>query len=156
MRATDQRPSRSVAARVVLAAAGLLALGVQPVGTTEWFNEQPGAIFPWATASASGPAPEIVANAGEINLENVAALQPDLIFADERTGNLDSRAGAEILGVMRRAVDEFRQTIVMVTHDSIAAAYADRVVFLADGKIVDEMLEPTSERVLDRLKNFGD
>jgi putative ABC transport system ATP-binding protein len=84
------------------------------------------------------------------------ASQPDLIFADEPTGNLDSRAGAEILGFMRRAVDEFHQTIVMVTHDPLAAAYADRVVFLADGKIVDEMLEPTSERVLDRLKNFGD
>ncbi len=84
------------------------------------------------------------------------ASQPDLIFADEPTGNLDSRAGAEILGFMRRAVDEFHQTIVMVTHDPLAAAYADRVVFLADGKIVDEMLEPTSERVLDRLKNLGD
>ncbi len=84
------------------------------------------------------------------------ASQPDLIFADEPTGNLDSRAGAEILGFMRRAVDEFGQTIVMVTHDPVAASYADRVVFLADGKIVDEMLEPTSERVLDRLKNFGD
>lgn len=59
----------------------VLALGVQPVGTTEWFNEQPGAIFPWATGSATGPAPEIVANAGEINLEKVAALQPDLILA---------------------------------------------------------------------------
>jgi putative ABC transport system ATP-binding protein len=84
------------------------------------------------------------------------ASQPDLIFADEPTGNLDSRAGAEILGFMRRAVDDFHQTIVMVTHDPVAASYADRVVFLADGKIVDEMLEPTSERVLDRLKNFGD
>jgi putative ABC transport system ATP-binding protein len=84
------------------------------------------------------------------------ASQPDLIFADEPTGNLDSRAGAEILGFMRRAVDDFRQTIVMVTHDPIAAGYADRVVFLADGKIVDEMLEPTADRVLDRLKNFGE
>ncbi|MGZ8763454.1 MAG: ABC transporter ATP-binding protein, partial [Acidimicrobiia bacterium] len=82
--------------------------------------------------------------------------QPDLIFADEPTGNVDSRSGAEILGFMRRAVDEFHQTIVMVTHDPVAASYADRVVFLADGKIVDEMLEPTSESVLDRLKHFGD
>jgi putative ABC transport system ATP-binding protein len=84
------------------------------------------------------------------------ASKPDLIFADEPTGNLDSRAGAEILGFMRRAVDEFRQTIVMVTHDPVAASYADRVVFLADGKIVDEMLEPTADRVLDRLKNLGE
>ena len=82
--------------------------------------------------------------------------QPEIIFADEPTGNLDSRAGAEILDFMRRAVRELGQTIVMVTHDPVAASYADRVIFLADGRIVDEMLEPTSERVLDRLKRFGD
>ncbi len=81
--------------------------------------------------------------------------RPDLIFADEPTGNLDSRASAEILTFMRAAVDDLGQTIVMVTHDPSAASYADRVVFLADGKIVDEMLEPTSEGVLDRLKQFG-
>jgi putative ABC transport system ATP-binding protein len=84
------------------------------------------------------------------------ASRPEIIFADEPTGNLDSRTGAEILDFMRRAVRELGQTIVMVTHDSNAASYADRVVFLADGKIVDEMLDPTSERVLDRLKRFGD
>ncbi len=81
--------------------------------------------------------------------------RPDLIFADEPTGNLDSRASAEILTFMRAAVDDLGQTIVMVTHDPGAASYADRVVFLADGKIVDEMLEPTAEGVLDRLKQFG-
>jgi len=84
------------------------------------------------------------------------ASQPQIIFADEPTGNLDSRSGSEVLQFMRRAVDEFRQTIVMVTHDPIAAGYADRVVFLADGRIVDEMYEPTAERVLDRMKRFGD
>jgi putative ABC transport system ATP-binding protein len=84
------------------------------------------------------------------------AAQPKIIFADEPTGNLDSRAGAEILDFMRRAVTELEQTIVMVTHDPIAAGYADRVLFLADGKIVDEMADPTAERVLDRLKAFGD
>jgi len=84
------------------------------------------------------------------------ATKPEIIFADEPTGNLDSRAGAEILGFMRRAVREYGQTIVIVTHDPGAAAYADRVVFLADGKIVDEMREPTSERVLDRMKQLGD
>ena len=84
------------------------------------------------------------------------ATKPEIIFADEPTGNLDSRAGAEILEFMRRAVDQYGQTIVIVTHDAGAAAYADRVVFLADGKIVDEMREPTSERVLDRLKQLGD
>ena len=84
------------------------------------------------------------------------ASRPDIIFADEPTGNLDSRTGAEILDFMRRAVREYGQTIVMVTHDPGAASYADRVVFLNDGKIVDEMTEPTSERVLDRLKAFGE
>ena len=84
------------------------------------------------------------------------ASQPQIIFADEPTGNLDSRAGGEILSFMRDAVDKFHPTIVMVTHDPIAAGYADRVVFLADGKIVDEMLEPTSGAVLDKMKQLGD
>lgn len=84
------------------------------------------------------------------------ASKPQIIFADEPTGNLDSRSGAEILTFMRRAVDELGQTIVMVTHDPTAAAYADHVVFLADGRIVDSMEEPTADRVLDRMKRFGD
>jgi putative ABC transport system ATP-binding protein len=84
------------------------------------------------------------------------ASRPAIIFADEPTGNLDSRTGAEILSFMRRAVDDLGQTIVMVTHDPVAASYAHRVVFLADGKIVDEMHDPTAQRVLDRLKSFGD
>jgi putative ABC transport system ATP-binding protein len=84
------------------------------------------------------------------------ASQPTIIFADEPTGNLDSRTGAEILAFMRLAVRELGQTIVMVTHDPVAASYADRVIFLADGRIVDEMLEPTAERVLDRMKHFGE
>jgi putative ABC transport system ATP-binding protein len=84
------------------------------------------------------------------------ASQPKIIFADEPTGNLDSRAGAEILDFMRRAVSEMAQTIVMVTHDPNAASYADAVLFLNDGRIVDRMEDPTAERVLDRLKQFGD
>ena len=84
------------------------------------------------------------------------ASRPEIIFADEPTGNLDSRAGAEVLTFMRRAVDEMGQTIVMVTHDPTAASYADRIVFLADGRIVDEMLQPTAERVLERMKRFGE
>jgi putative ABC transport system ATP-binding protein len=83
------------------------------------------------------------------------ASRPAIIFADEPTGNLDSRSGAEVLAFMRRAVDEMEQTIVMVTHDPTAASYADRIVFLADGRIVDEMLQPTAERVLERMKRFG-
>ncbi len=84
------------------------------------------------------------------------ANRPTIIFADEPTGNLDSRTGVEILDFMRRAVRELGQTIVMVTHDPNAASYADRVIFLADGRIVDEMSDPTAERVLDRMKRFGD
>ena len=84
------------------------------------------------------------------------ASRPAIIFADEPTGNLDSRSGVEVLSFLRRAVDEFGQTIVMVTHDPGAASYADRVVFLGDGRIVDEMSSPTAERVLDRMKRFGD
>ena len=84
------------------------------------------------------------------------ASRPTIIFADEPTGNLDSRTGAEILAFMRLAVRELGQTIVMVTHDPNAASYADRVVFLADGKVVDEMMQPTAERVLDRMKHFGE
>ena len=84
------------------------------------------------------------------------AAQPDIIFADEPTGNLDSRTGAEILDFLRRAVREYGQTIVMVTHDPNAASYADRVVFLGDGRIVDEMAEPTAEAVIDRMKHYGE
>jgi putative ABC transport system ATP-binding protein len=81
--------------------------------------------------------------------------KPRVVFADEPTGNLDSRAGGEILGFMRAAVDRFAQTIVMVTHDPAAAAHADSVLFLADGRIVDRMDHPTAARVLDRMKAFG-
>jgi putative ABC transport system ATP-binding protein len=82
--------------------------------------------------------------------------RPEIIFADEPTGNLDSKAGADVLAFMRRAVTDLGQTIVMVTHDPGAASHADRIVFLNDGRIVDEMLEPTAARVLDRMKQFED
>jgi putative ABC transport system ATP-binding protein len=81
--------------------------------------------------------------------------RPEIVFADEPTGNLDSRSGAELLAFLRRAVDEYGQAIVMVTHDPNAAAYADHVVFLADGTVVDDMAEPTAEKVLDRMKPLG-
>ena len=83
------------------------------------------------------------------------ASKPEIIFADEPTGNVDSRAGAEILAFMQQAVRDFGQTIVMVTHDPVAAAYADRVVFLGDGRIVGEMTEPTAEKVIDEMKQLG-
>ena len=82
------------------------------------------------------------------------ASRPTIVFADEPTGNLDSKSGAEVLGVLRKSVDEFGQTIVMVTHDPNAASYADRVIFLADGHVVDEMFNPTSASVLERMKAF--
>ncbi|MDP9326606.1 MAG: ABC transporter ATP-binding protein [Actinomycetota bacterium] len=80
--------------------------------------------------------------------------RPAIVYADEPTGNLDSRSSAELLRFLRDAVTRHGQTIVMVTHDATAAGYADRVIFLADGRVVDEMLEPTAERVLDRLKSL--
>ncbi|WP_432973353.1 ABC transporter ATP-binding protein [Dactylosporangium sp. CA-233914] len=80
--------------------------------------------------------------------------RPEVIFADEPTGNLDSRSGAEVLSFLRNSVREYGQTIVMVTHDPNAASYADRVIFLADGRIVDELREPTADAVLDKLKGL--
>jgi len=80
--------------------------------------------------------------------------RPDIIFGDEPTGNLDSRSSGEVLGILRRSVDQLGQTVVIVTHDPRAASYADRVVFLADGRIVDELYSPTAEGVLDRMKNL--
>ncbi|MFC9079142.1 ABC transporter ATP-binding protein [Streptomyces sp. NPDC057062] len=80
--------------------------------------------------------------------------RPDVVFADEPTGNLDSRSGEEVLGLLGRAVRKTERTVVMVTHDPVAAAHADEVVFLADGRLVDRMDAPTPEKVLDRLKAF--
>jgi putative ABC transport system ATP-binding protein len=77
-----------------------------------------------------------------------------VVFADEPTGNLDSRSGAEVLQFLQNSVRDFGQTIVMVTHDPNAASYADRVVFLADGHVVDDMTDPTSERVLENMKRL--
>jgi putative ABC transport system ATP-binding protein len=83
------------------------------------------------------------------------ASRPEIVFADEPTGNLDSRAGAEILSFMRQAVRELGQTIVMVTHDPVAASYADRAIFLADGQVVGELHDPTSDSVLDAMRTLG-
>ncbi|MHB9849246.1 ABC transporter ATP-binding protein [Streptomyces krungchingensis] len=80
--------------------------------------------------------------------------QPDVVFADEPTGNLDSRSGEEVLNLLGRAVRQMDRTVVMVTHDPVAAAHADEVVFLADGRLVDRMEAPTADRVLDRMKAF--
>ncbi len=81
--------------------------------------------------------------------------KPDIVFADEPSGNLDSKSGAQLLDFMRQAVHEFGQTIVMVTHDPVSASYADRVVFLEDGKVVDQMDQPTTDSVIDFMKRLG-
>ena len=91
-----------------------------------------------------------------VAIARALASQPDIIFADEPTGNLDSKTGQEVLAFMRRAVSDLGQTIVMVTHDAVAASYADRIVFLADGKIAGEMFSPTAQKVLDYLKHLGE
>jgi putative ABC transport system ATP-binding protein len=82
--------------------------------------------------------------------------RPEIVFADEPTGALDSRSSGDLLRFLRHAVDEYGQTIVMVTHDAIAASYADRVLFLSDGRVVDEMTEPTADRILDAMKGIGE
>jgi putative ABC transport system ATP-binding protein len=82
--------------------------------------------------------------------------QPEIVFADEPTGALDSRSSSELLRFLRHAVDEYGQTIVMVTHDATAASYADRVLFLRDGRVVNEMTKPTADRILDAMKGMGD
>ncbi len=82
------------------------------------------------------------------------ASRPEIVFADEPTGNLDSTSSSEVLGFLRKSVDDFDQTIVMVTHDPNAASYADRVIFLADGRIVDELRDPTADSVLDTMKKL--
>jgi putative ABC transport system ATP-binding protein len=114
---------------------------VETVGLTERLSHKP--------AQLSGGQQQRVAAARAL------ASRPQIVFADEPTGALDSRSGAELLGFLRNAVRELDQTVVMVTHDANAAAYADRVLFLADGQIVDEMTDPTAEAVLDYMKNLG-
>ena len=91
-----------------------------------------------------------------VAIARALAGKPEIVFADEPTGNLDSRSAGEILAFLQRAVEELGQTIVMVTHDANAASYGERVLFLADGRIVAEMLDPTVERVLERLKTLGE
>jgi len=91
-----------------------------------------------------------------VAIARALASRPEIVFADEPTGNLDSKASAEVLGLLRRSVREFGQTVVMVTHDPVAASYADRVVFLADGRTAGALDRPTPESVLDAMKNLGE
>jgi putative ABC transport system ATP-binding protein len=89
-----------------------------------------------------------------VAIARALAARPEIIFADEPTGNLDSRSSAEVLGFLRDSVRELGQTVVMVTHDPVAASYADRVIFLTDGRIIDELRDPSAELVLDRIRRF--
>ena len=114
---------------------------VETVGLTERLSHRP--------SQLSGGQQQRVAAARAL------ASRPQIVFADEPTGALDSKSGAELLAFLRKAVKELDQTVVMVTHDPVAASYADRVLFLADGKIVDEMTEPTADSVLDYMKRLG-
>jgi putative ABC transport system ATP-binding protein len=91
-----------------------------------------------------------------VAIARALAGRPQIIFADEPTGNLDSKASAEVLDLLRRSVGEFGQTVVMVTHDPVAASYSDRVIFLADGAVVGELGQPTPQSVLDRMKKLGE
>jgi putative ABC transport system ATP-binding protein len=114
---------------------------VETVGLTERLKHKP--------SELSGGQQQRVAAARAL------ASRPQVVFADEPTGALDSRSGAELLGFLERAVKDLGQTVVMVTHDAVAASYADRVIFLADGHIVDEMHAPTADEVLDYMKRLG-
>jgi putative ABC transport system ATP-binding protein len=115
---------------------------IETVGLTDRLRHRP--------AELSGGQQQRVA------IARALASRPEIVFADEPTGNLDSKASAEVLGLLRRCVREFGQTIVMVTHDPVAASYADRVIFLADGVIAGALDRPTPETVLDTMKNLGE
>lgn len=123
-------------------------------GDGDWFNE---------VVSAVGLADRLTHKPDELSggqqqrvaVARALASRPDIIFADEPTGNLDSVTGSEILQFMGDAVRQYNQTIVMVTHDAVGASYADNVLFLADGKIVDELENPTPDTVLDKIRAIG-
>ena len=90
-----------------------------------------------------------------VAVSRALASKPNIIFADEPTGNLDSKTGNEILDFMRLATADLNQTIVMVTHDPVAASYSDRVIFLEDGKVSGEIIDPTADSVIDQMRTFG-
>lgn len=134
-----------------------ITLPIDIAGTkldTAWFDEIIG-ILGLANRLTHLPAELSGGQQQRVAVARALVAQPEIIFADEPSGNLDSRSGAELLSFMRRAVREFGQTIVMVTHDPTAASYADRIVFLEDGVIVAEMREPTPEAVFERMKHMG-
>ena len=120
-----------------------------------WVGELTGSL---GIADRLGHRPSELSGGQQQRVATARALvtRPDLLFADEPTGNLDSRSAAELLTQIRRAVDEYHQSVVMVTHDPRVAAYADRVLFLADGRVVRELSGPTADRILDAIRELGD
>jgi len=121
----------------------------------EWFDTVVGTI---GVADRLSHRPSELSGGQQQRVAAARALvsRPAIVFADEPSGNLDSKSGAELLGFLRKAVDEYDQTIVMVTHDPNAAAYADRIVFLADGGFAGELLDPNADQVFEHLKSMGD
>jgi putative ABC transport system ATP-binding protein len=121
----------------------------------QWLDQVIGAV---GLADRMGHRPNELSGGQQqrVAVARALASRPDIIFGDEPTGNLDSRSGAEILDFMQRAVRDFNQTIVMVTHDPVSASYSDRVLFLSDGEIVDEMQNPTADGVFDKMRHLGD
>jgi len=130
----------------------LLIAGTKP--DQEWFDQVVG-ILGLEDRLAHRPAELSGGEQQRVAAARALVSRPAIVFADEPSGNLDTRSAAELLDFMRRAVKEFGQTIIMVTHDPVAASYADRIVFLRDGKIVDELLKPTANSVIDRMKQLG-
>jgi putative ABC transport system ATP-binding protein len=122
---------------------------------TEWLNTVIEAV---GLRSRLGHRPQELSGGQQqrVAVARALASRPDIVFADEPTGNLDSRSGAEVLALLRRSVDTFGQTIVMVTHDPVAAAATDRVVFLSDGRVVDELARPDRDEVLARMSRMDD
>ncbi len=123
-------------------------------GDAEWFDQVVGRVG-LANRLKHRPSELSGGQQQRVAVARALASKPEIIFADEPTGNLDSTTGAEILTFMQSAVRDYGQTIVMVTHDPTAASYADRVLFVGDGKVVGEMNDPTAGGVLDRLKQYG-
>ncbi len=122
---------------------------------TEWLQQ---VVMATGLADRLGHRPNELSGGQQqrVAVARALASRPDIIFGDEPTGNLDSKTGAEILDFMRTAVDDLGQTIVMVTHDPVSASYSDKVLFLADGRIVDEMDNPTTDAVFDKIRSLGD
>ena len=131
-------------------------MAARAVGVSKTYGRGPGAVRALRDRLGHKPAELSGGQQQRVAAARALAGRPTIVFCDEPTGNLDSQARGELLGFLRRSVDELGQTLVMVTHDPIAAGYADRALFLADGRIVDTLEAPTAEGVLDRMKRLSE